>query len=240
VSLDDLIEGTRLAHFPNSNSLFAGVYGYIATLIGLETWAYTGGPAESGYGWSFSPLYSLLLCLWGIAVSEGWRIKQRKLSVAYGTYRISNVSRLRSQYLASLPGNDGFDAPATTANHALHDSHSVRGDPTFLAREGKIVVGVLVVFGLGLGLAGLLSGIFLFEAFLSKLYDGPGKQVLVIRTQSDLECERTLTLNDESSLSGPDSYPHVRGRRAKRLGVLPLDLGQAHQLGEPSYQVEPP
>jgi anoctamin-10 len=158
-----------------------GVYGKIATLIGLETWAYTGGLPEAGYGWSWSWTYAAIVGIWGIAVTEGWRIKERKLSVQFGTFRVTKVSRLRAQYLRSLPGTYGGAAPSITAIDALNASHSVSGDPTFIAREAKILASVPVIIGLGLVLGALLTSIFIFEAFLSKLYDGPGKSALVSR-----------------------------------------------------------
>jgi hypothetical protein len=117
--------------------------------------------------------------IWGIAVTEGWRIKERKLSVQFGTFRVTKVDRLRAQYLRSLPGTYGGAAPSITAIDALNASHSVSGDPTFIAREAKILASVPVIVGLGLILGALLTAIFIFEAFLSKLYDGPGKSVLV-------------------------------------------------------------
>ena len=218
-----------------------GLFGKLATMIGLETWAYTGGMAEAGYGWSWSWLYAAIVGIWGITVTEGWRIKERKLSVQFGTFRVTKVDRLRAEYLRSLPGTYGGAAPSITAIDALNASHSVTGDPTFIGREVKILTSVPVIAGLGLVLGALLTAIFIFEAFLSKLYDGPGKSVLVSRDETD-PCTRqfrsSCLLYCGHTSAGSHPNAHVCRRRAQCFGYIPLHLGAVDRLGKPSDQVQ--
>jgi hypothetical protein len=47
-----------------------GVYARIAELVGLETWARTGGPKELGYGWSWSWVYAAFVSLWAVGFVE--------------------------------------------------------------------------------------------------------------------------------------------------------------------------
>lgn len=156
-----------------------GVFAKIATWIGLETWAYTGGVAESGYGWSWSWIYAGCVGIWGVLVTELWRVKERKFSVEYGTYKVNSVPRLRPEYLVTLPGTFGHAAPATTATNAIQASHNPQEDPTLFSREVRKFASVPVILALGSGLALVLTGIFVFEQFLAKLYSGFGARGVV-------------------------------------------------------------
>ena len=62
-----------------------GVYARLAELVGLETWARTGGPKELGYGWSWSWVYAAAVCVWAVGFVEAWRVQERKIAVQYGT-----------------------------------------------------------------------------------------------------------------------------------------------------------
>lgn len=47
-----------------------GLYAHLAELVGLETWARTGGPKELGYGWSWSWVYATIVSLWAVGFVE--------------------------------------------------------------------------------------------------------------------------------------------------------------------------
>ena len=220
-----------------SEMLSAGVYGKIATLVGLETWAYTGGLPEAGYGWSWSWLYSAIVGIWGIAVVEGWRIKERKLSVQFGTHKVTTVSRLRPEYLRALPGTYGSAAPATTAIDALNAAHSVKGDATFIGREGRIAASIPVILLMGGALATLLTAVFVFEAFCTKLYDGPGKSVLVSVEAKHRYCTQLELILVR--MVGSIAYLGIRRSGSQYPGHLPLGFSQVDGLGESPYAIEP-
>lgn len=61
-------EHDTLASFDHDE--YAGIFAQIATKIGLETWAYTGGLPEAGYGWGWSWIYAVLVGIWGVGVVE--------------------------------------------------------------------------------------------------------------------------------------------------------------------------
>lgn len=174
-------------------------------------------------------------------MTEGWRIKERQLSVQFGTFRVTKVNRLRGEYLRSLPGTYGGAAPSITAIDALNASHSVTGDPTFVGREIKIFSSVPIIAGLGFVLGALLTAIFIFEAFLSKLYDGPGKAALVSRRigDPDMMSGRLILSASVLALAGTHPDPNVRRSRTECSGHVSFDLGSVDGLGKPSYQVQP-
>lgn len=153
-----------------------GIYARLAELVGLETWARTGGPKELGYGWSWSWVYATVVSLWAVGFVEAWRVQERKIAVQYGTHMVSRVEHLRPQYLASLSDTSGIPAPDTVTEQKTL-SPSPR-DTEFLKREAKMVASVPVLAVCGTALGALLTAIFVFEAFFAHLYDGPGKQVL--------------------------------------------------------------
>lgn len=100
----------------------------------------------------YSPVYSILLSLWSITFVEWWRIHERILSLRYGTRGSFKVEKERIQY---KPGMSWWV-----------------GELRVLAS-----VPVIILF------AGLLSAIltvaFVFENFVTDLYQGPGKQIIV-------------------------------------------------------------
>ncbi|KAJ9120048.1 hypothetical protein QFC22_002945 [Naganishia vaughanmartiniae] len=153
-----------------------GVYARIAELVGLETWARTGGPKELGYGWSWSWVYAAFVSLWAVGFVEAWRVQERKIAVQYGTHKVARVEHLRPQYLASLSDTAGIPAPdSITEQKTLSPSPR---DTEFLKREAKMFASVPILGACGTALGAMLTGIFIFEAFFAHLYDGPGKQLL--------------------------------------------------------------
>lgn len=79
-------------------------------------------------------------------------MKERKLSLRFGTQGSFKVERRRTQYKHGMP---------------------------WWSRELRVLasIPVIVIFA-GL-LSAILTSIFLFEAFVTQLYQGPGKQLIV-------------------------------------------------------------
>lgn len=98
----------------------------------------------------YSTLYSTLLVLWAITFVEWWRIRERILSVRWGTRGSFRVEKRRAQY-QPIP---------------------------WWGRELRILAGLPVTLFFAAILAALLTGIFLFEAFVTQLYKGPGAKFL--------------------------------------------------------------
>jgi anoctamin-10 len=109
---------------------------------------------------SYPPIYALVLSLYATAFTAYWRVRERKFAIQWGTRGCESVAvgRLRPEYVANLnfkqSGSDG-------------------------KRDVKVAASIPVIAACGMGLGGLLMGIFVLEAFVGEVYDGFGKEVLV-------------------------------------------------------------
>lgn len=92
-----------------------------------------------------------MLLVWAVTFVEWWRIKQRILSVRWGTRGSFRVEKRRAQYLP-IP---------------------------WWRRELRILFSIPVILFFAAVLTCLLTGIFIFEAFVTQLYKGPGVKFLV-------------------------------------------------------------
>ncbi len=99
----------------------------------------------------YSTIYSSILLLWSITFVEWWRIKQRQLSVRWGTKGSFRVEKRRAQYVP-LP---------------------------WWRKDLRALASLPVILFFASVLAVLLTGIFVFEAFVTHLYTGPGHKLIV-------------------------------------------------------------
>ncbi|KAG8901103.1 hypothetical protein FRB99_005559 [Tulasnella sp. 403] len=121
----------------------------VPTGLGIAFWA---------YGVPYHPLYSGLLCLWSIVFVEWWRLRERAISVRWGSYGTSKVELRRAEFQAAGGANDKHDESAFP----------------WWKREARIVASLPVVAVFSAALTLLLTGIFVVEAFMTQLYTGPG------------------------------------------------------------------
>lgn len=84
---------------------------------------------------------------------EWWSIAERKLSVRWGVRGASNVEVLRAEYAEA-------------------------GD-VWWKRELKTIASIPVIGVYAVLLTALMTSIFVFEAFVTQLYNGPGKEHVV-------------------------------------------------------------
>ncbi|RDX50828.1 DUF590-domain-containing protein [Lentinus brumalis] len=98
----------------------------------------------------YSTIYSSILLLWSITFVEWWRIKQRQLSVRWGTKGSFRVEKRRAQYVP-LP---------------------------WWRKDLRALASLPVILFFASVLAVLLTGIFVFEAFVTHLYTGPGHKLI--------------------------------------------------------------
>ncbi|KAJ7067816.1 calcium-activated chloride channel-domain-containing protein [Mycena amicta] len=103
------------------------------------------------FGTPYSPTYSILLVLWSIVYVEWWRVSERVLALRTGTRGSFRVERRRAQYQEGLP---------------------------WWKRELRMLMGFPVILLFGAVLVSILTGIFVFEAFLTQLYTGPGHKYI--------------------------------------------------------------
>lgn len=100
----------------------------------------------------YAPIYSILICLWSIIFVEWWRIYERKLSLRFGTRASFKVEKRRAQYKPGM---------------------------SWWIRELRVLASIpVIVFFAGI-LSAILTVIFVFEAFVTQLYQGPGKNLIV-------------------------------------------------------------
>jgi anoctamin-10 len=101
---------------------------------------------------AYSLTYSSLLFLWSVVFVEYWRIRERLYSVTWGCQGSVRVEKHLPSYAEGHP---------------------------WWKRELKILVSVPVIALFASILAVLLTGIFIFEAFVTTLYTGPGHEYIV-------------------------------------------------------------
>ncbi|KAL1748206.1 calcium-activated chloride channel-domain-containing protein [Schizophyllum fasciatum] len=102
-------------------------------------------------GESYSPLYSTLILLWSIGFAEWWRVKERIISLRFGSRGSFRVERRRARY------NPGFP---------------------WWKRELRILASIPLITLYAFILVVILTAIFVFEAFVTQLYQGPGQKIL--------------------------------------------------------------
>lgn len=111
------------------------------------------------FGSAYSPMYAILLLLWSTSFVEYWKVCERKISVRWGTHGAFRVETHRHEF---NPDD-------------LNDVWWKIELKRFLRITASIpVIIVFVAF-----LTVILTGLFVFEAFITQLYTGPGKQYIV-------------------------------------------------------------
>ncbi|KZT43215.1 hypothetical protein SISSUDRAFT_978754 [Sistotremastrum suecicum HHB10207 ss-3] len=116
------------------------------------------------YGAPYSPIYSTIIVLWSITFVEWWRIRERILSVRWGSRGALKVEVRRPQFRGDTTGK------TVDTNDA--------GTFPWWKRELRMVASVPVITFFAAVLAALLTGIFVFEAFVTQIYTGPGRQYI--------------------------------------------------------------
>jgi anoctamin-10 len=103
-------------------------------------------------GSPYSLIYSLLLLVWSTTFVEYWRVRERRLSVRWSTRGSFKVEKRRADYKPNFP---------------------------WWTRELRALASVPVILLFAGVLGSLLTGIFVFEAFVTQIYTGPGHQYIV-------------------------------------------------------------
>ncbi|KAF9236909.1 calcium-activated chloride channel-domain-containing protein [Melanogaster broomeanus] len=103
------------------------------------------------FGTPYSALYSTLLFIWSVVFVEWWRLQERILSVRWCTRGSFRVEKRRADY-----------------EHGL----------SWWRKEARKTASIPVILLFAAVLAVLLTGIFILEAFVTKLYKGPGHRIV--------------------------------------------------------------
>jgi hypothetical protein len=118
-------------------------------------------------GLSFHPILGIALTGWSLLMVESWRLRERALSVHWGSYNIDKVEVQRAGFRG-----DGLEVdPVTGVTHEIWRFRKT------LTRS----LAVLPVYFLFVGiLGGIISTIYMIETVLGEVYDGPGKKILTM------------------------------------------------------------
>lgn len=104
------------------------------------------------FGTPYSPTYSTLVFIWSVIFVEWWRVRERIISLRFGTRGSFRVEKRRADHIPGFP---------------------------WWKRELRMVASLPVLLLFAGILTALLTGIFVFEAFVTQLYTGPGHQFIV-------------------------------------------------------------
>ncbi|KAJ7654605.1 calcium-activated chloride channel-domain-containing protein [Mycena polygramma] len=103
------------------------------------------------FGSPYSPIYSILIVLWSVVYVEWWRVRERILSLRFGTRGSFRVEKRRARYVEGFP---------------------------WWKHELRMVASLPVILVFAAVLVSILTGIFVFEAFVTQLYTGPGHKYI--------------------------------------------------------------
>lgn len=126
-------------------------------VISVAFWLFS--PADS-----FPPLYAFALAIYSSVFIAGWRVREKKLAVRWGTRgcETRRVGRMRPQYV--------INEKVTSLDQPHHKAD--------LVRDGKMIASIPVVLLCGALLGCVLLSIFMLEAFISQLWRGSGKAII--------------------------------------------------------------
>ncbi|GAA5898715.1 Ist2p [Sporobolomyces salmoneus] len=118
-------------------------------------------------GLSFHPILGIAFTGWSLLMVESWRLRERALSVHWGSYNIEKVEVQRAGFRG-----DGLEVDPVTG--VTHESWKFRKTLT----RSLAVLPVYFLFVSILG--GIISTIYMIETVLGEVYDGPGKKILTM------------------------------------------------------------
>ena len=153
--------GEKIAfYFSFTQSYFAFLM--FPAAFGFSAWVLLG---------RFSPIYAVVNGLWCVIFVEYWKHQENDLSIRWGVKGVSAMSQKREEFVAEKTIKD----PVTGETVEFFPA------TTRLSRQLlQVPFALLVTIALGT----LIASCFAIEIFLSEVYDGPMKSVLVGSTCS--------------------------------------------------------
>jgi len=123
------------------------------------------------YARPYSPLYSFLISLWSLSWVEWWRIRERALSVHWGTLGSFRAEKRRAQFRGEQgKSNEGAEEQVFP----------------WYKREMRILASIPIILAFSIILGALMTAIFVFEAFVTQLYQGPLHNYIVSKSVDTL------------------------------------------------------
>ncbi|PWN51017.1 DUF590-domain-containing protein [Violaceomyces palustris] len=149
-------------HFGEEIALYFGYLNFYFQALGLVAlW----GLGFWMAGKPYSVTYSIGLVIWNCVLVEGWRVKEKKLAVRWGTLGVDGVETRRNEF---VPRTTRLD-PVTGEEEEVFE---------WWRRELRMLVSLPVMALFASLLAMTMTLTFTIEVFVSHLYDGPGKSVV--------------------------------------------------------------
>lgn len=148
--------GEKVAYY------FAFLQSYFAFLIfpavfGFSSWVLLG---------HYSMVYAIVNCLWSIVFVEWWKRQEADLALRWGVRNVSQYSLKRKDFKHETETTDPITGQTITAFPAKK---------RLLRQLLQIPFALLVALALGT----LIATCFGIEIFISEIYDGPLKSILV-------------------------------------------------------------
>ena len=141
---------------------FAFTQSYFTFLLfpaafGVFTWALLG---------SFSTIYAIVASLWCVVFVEYWKHQEHDLAIRWGVSGVSSIETKRHEFRAAKTTTD----PITGEQQSIFPS---------IDRLQRQVLQVPFAVACILVLGTLIATCFGIEVFISEVYSGPGKSLLV-------------------------------------------------------------
>ncbi|KAI9754113.1 MAG: hypothetical protein M1815_005821 [Lichina confinis] len=166
----------------------------IPAALGFSAWVLLG---------SCSTLYGIVSCIWSVVFVEYWRKQEVDLRIRWGVNGVSAVQSKRPE----------FQIIEEAAHPVTKEKVGVFPKRTRLMRQLLQIPFALVA---GLALGGLIATCFGIEIFISEVYNGPLKTVLVflptgllvtlVPTISAVLTQFATRLNDYENYETQDAY----------------------------------
>ena len=119
---------------------------------------------------SFSPIYAIINSLWCVAFIEYWRRQELDLGVRWGVKGVSAIHEKRREYQHEKEVRDPITGETVQVFPATK-------------RLGRQLLQVPFALLASIALGTLIATCFGIEIFLSEIYNGPLKSVLVSRSR---------------------------------------------------------
>ncbi|KAF8120707.1 calcium-activated chloride channel-domain-containing protein [Boletus edulis] len=103
------------------------------------------------FGTPYSVVYSTLLFIWSVVFVEWWRLQERILSVRWHTRGSFRVEKRRADFVPGFP---------------------------WWRKEARKMTSIPVILLFASVLSIILTGVFILEAFVTQLYNGPGYRIV--------------------------------------------------------------
>jgi anoctamin-10 len=130
--------------------------------FGLSAWLLLG---------NYSPIYAIVNALWCIVFTEYWKHQEEDLAIRWGVRNVSRIEHLRREFKAEKEVVDPVTGEKTKFFSATR-------------RLYRQLLQVPFAIAVAIVLGSLIATCFGIEIFISEIYNGPLKWILVCILQA--------------------------------------------------------